>query len=89
MTKTDADEPSSNDRQLGEAGGDTTSYSAKFEIQLAGLKSLIAEKDRRISDLEADRAQLREDRQPLTENWQEERVRLPNLLRMRPAPSSY
>jgi hypothetical protein len=72
-TKTDADEPASNDWQLGQAGLETTPYSAKFEIQLAGLKSLIAEKDRRITDLEADRAQLREDRHRLTENWQEER----------------
>ncbi|MGA9727324.1 MAG: hypothetical protein WBQ84_07740 [Methylocella sp.] len=54
--------------------------SAKFEIQLAELKSLIAEKDRRITDLEADRAHLREDRHRLTENWQEERVRLLKLL---------
>ncbi|MFZ0507455.1 MAG: hypothetical protein WBE80_11565 [Methylocella sp.] len=54
--------------------------SAKFEIQLAELKSLIAEKDRRITDLEADRAQLREDRHRLTGNWQEERVRLLELL---------
>ena len=37
--KTDADEPSSNDWQLDQAGGETTPYSAKFEIQLAGLKS--------------------------------------------------
>jgi ParB-like chromosome segregation protein Spo0J len=55
-------------------------YSAKFEIQLAGLKSLIAEKDRRIADLEADRAQLREDRHRLTENWQDERLRLLKLI---------
>ena len=55
-------------------------YSAKFEIQLAGLKSLLAEKDRRIADLESDRAQLREDRHRLTENWQDERVRLLKLL---------
>ena len=64
----------------GQAGAETTPYSAKFEIQLAGLKSLIAEKDRRITDLEADRVQLREDRHRLTENWQEERVRLLKLL---------
>ena len=63
-TKTDADEPSSNDWQSGQADGETTPY----EIQVAGLKSLIVEKDRRITDLESDRAQLREDRQ-LTENW--------------------
>ena len=80
IAKTDADEPSLNDWQPGQAGLETTPYSAKFEVQLAGLKSLIAEKDRRITDLEADRAQLREDRHRLTENWQEERVRLLKLL---------
>jgi hypothetical protein len=80
ITKTDADEPSLNDWQPGQAGGETTSYAAKFEFQLAGLKNLIAEKDRRITDLEADRGQLREDRHRLTENWQEERVRLLKLL---------
>jgi hypothetical protein len=76
IAKTDAPD----DWQLAQAGGETTPYSAKFEIQLAGLKSLIAEKDRRITDLEADRVQLREDRHRLTENWQEERVRLLKLL---------
>src|ERR1019366_8177017 len=34
----------------------------------------------RIGDLESDRAQLREDRHRLTENWQDERVRLLKLL---------
>jgi hypothetical protein len=67
--KTDADEPSSNDWQPGQADAETRPHSAKFEIQLAGLKNLIAEKDRRIADLEA--GQLREDRHRLTENWQE------------------
>jgi hypothetical protein len=80
IAKTDADEPSSNDWQSVQADGETTPYSAKFEIQLARLKSLIAEKDRRITDLEADRVQLREGRHRLTENWQEERVRLLKLL---------
>ena len=79
-TKTDADELSSNDWQSGQAGTETMPYSAKFEFQLAGLKNLIAEKDRRIADLESDRAQIREDRHRLTENWQEERVRLLKLL---------
>jgi hypothetical protein len=79
-TKNRADETGSNDWQLGDASSETLPYSAKFEIQLAGLKSLIAEKDRRIADLEADRAQLREDRHRLTENWQEERVRLLKLV---------
>jgi hypothetical protein len=79
-SKTDADELLSNDWRQDEANGETLPYSAKMEIQLAGLKSLIAEKDRRISDLEADRAQLRVDRHRLTENWQEERVRLLKLI---------
>ena len=79
-TKTDADEPASNDWQLGQADAEAMPYSAKFEFRLAGLKSLIAEKDRRITDLEADRVQLREDRHRLTENWQEERVGLLKLL---------
>jgi hypothetical protein len=55
-------------------------YSARFEIELAKLKALIEEKDRRIADLESGRAQLRKDRHRLTENWQEERVRLLKLL---------
>ncbi len=42
--KTDADEPALDDWQLGQAEADTMAYSAKFEIQLAGLKNLIAEK---------------------------------------------
>ena len=80
QTKTAADELLSNDWQQDEAGAETLPYSARFEIQLAGLKSLIAEKERRIADLEADRAQLREDRHRLTGNWQEERVRLLKLI---------
>jgi hypothetical protein len=80
IAKTDADELTSNDWQSGQPDAETMPYSAKFEIQLAGLKSLIAEKDRRITDLEADRVRLREDRHRLTENWQEERVRLLTLL---------
>ena len=39
ITKTDADELSSNDWQSGQAGAETMPYSAKFEIQLAGLKN--------------------------------------------------
>jgi hypothetical protein len=80
QTKTDADELASNDWQLDRAGAETLPYPAKLEIQLVGLKGLIAEKDRRIADLEADRAQLREDRHRLTENWQDERVRLLKLI---------
>jgi len=79
-SKNRAEEPEANDWQLGDASAETIPYSAKFEIQLAGLKNLIAEKDRRITDLETDRAMLREDRHRLTENWQEERVRLLKLV---------
>lgn len=78
--KNRSEDPASNDWQPSYAGMDTMPYSAKFEIQLAGLKSLIAEKDRRIADLESDRTQLREDRHRLTENWQDERVRLLKLV---------
>ena len=79
-TKTPSEKPASDDWQQSYAGMETMPYSARFEIQLAGLKSLIAEKDRRIADLESDRAQLREDRHRLTENWQDERVRLLKLV---------
>ncbi|HET6377231.1 MAG TPA: hypothetical protein VFG05_02825 [Methylocella sp.] len=78
-SKNTSDETSSNDWQLSSHGAEMP-YSAKFEIELARLKSLVEEKDRRIADLESDRAQLREDRHRLTENWQEERVRLLKLL---------
>ena len=37
--KTDADEPSLSDWQSGQTDAETMPYSAKFEIQLAGLKS--------------------------------------------------
>ena len=39
--KTDADEPSSNDWQLAQAGAETMPYSAKFEIQLAGMVAVL------------------------------------------------
>ncbi|MCI0468319.1 MAG: hypothetical protein L0Y57_15185 [Beijerinckiaceae bacterium] len=77
---TSFDETQANDWQPGEPGAETVPYSAKFEIEFARLKSLVEEKDRRITDLEFDRAQLREDRHRLTENWQDERVRLLKLL---------
>jgi hypothetical protein len=79
-SKTSSNETASNDWQPGQPGLETMPYSPRFEIELARLKSLVEEKDRRISDLESDRAQLREDRHRLTENWQEERVRLLKLL---------
>src|SRR4051812_35352047 len=42
-----------------------------LEAQLEGLKALIAEKERRISDLEADRDQLRADRNRLAQSYQD------------------
>jgi len=78
--KASSAEPALNDWQPPHNGAETMPYSAKFEIEFARLKSLVEEKDRRITDLEFDRAQLREDRHRLTENWQEERVRLLKLL---------
>jgi hypothetical protein len=40
-TKADADEPSSNNRQLGQASAETLPYSAKFEIELAGMVAVL------------------------------------------------
>ncbi len=73
-------EPSPNDWKPGKGQGESAPYSAAFEIQLAGLKHLLAEKERRISDLDADRAHLREDRNRMSQNWQEERIRLLKLI---------
>ncbi|MGC2224903.1 MAG: hypothetical protein WA624_22345, partial [Methylocella sp.] len=39
--KTDADEPSLNDWQLAQVGAETMPYSAKFEIQLAGMVAVL------------------------------------------------
>lgn len=79
-SKPEPDELSLNDWKTGKGQAETVPYSAAFEIQLAGLKHLLAEKDRRISDLEADRAHLREDRNRMSQNWQEERIRLLKLI---------
>ena len=78
--KPDADEPSANDWKPSQGQPETGVYSAALEIQLAGLKHLIAEKERRIADLETDRSQLREDRSRMAQNWQEERMRLLKLI---------
>jgi hypothetical protein len=39
--KTDADEPSPNDWQPGQAGAETLPYAAKFESQLAGMVAVL------------------------------------------------
>ncbi|WP_026606236.1 hypothetical protein [Methylocapsa acidiphila] len=79
-SKPEPDELSLDDWKPSKGQMETSPYSAAFEIQLAGLKHLLAEKDRRISDLEQDRAQLREDRGRMSQNWQEERLRLLKLI---------
>ncbi len=79
-SKPEPDEFSANDWKPGKGQAEAAPYSAVFEIQLAGLKHLLAEKERRISDLEADRTHLREDRNRMSANWQEERIRLLKLI---------
>jgi len=79
-SKPERDELSANDWKPSKDHGETVPYSAAFEIQLAGLKHLLAEKDRRIVDLEADRTHLRDDRNRMSQNWQEERIRLLKLI---------
>jgi hypothetical protein len=53
---------------------ETIPYSAKFEIQLAGLKSLIAEKDRHVTDLEPTARSFARTATGSPENRQDERV---------------
>jgi hypothetical protein len=79
-SKSEPENFSANDWKPGKSHAETAPYSAVFEIQLAGLKHLLAEKERRISDLEADRAHLREDRNRMSTNWQDERMRLLKLI---------
>jgi len=79
-SKTEPDEPSPNDWKLGQSHSETGVYSATLEIQLVGLKHLMAEKDRRIADLEADRSHLREERIRMSHDWQDERIRLLKLI---------
>lgn len=43
-SKNSAEETASNDWQLGQASGETIPYSARFEIQLAGLKKVFSRK---------------------------------------------
>lgn len=48
-----------------ETPAETGVYSAVLEAQLEGLKAILAEKERRITDLEADRRELKDDRERL------------------------
>lgn len=69
-----------NDRRPDLSDMETAVYTATLEIQLTGLKHLIAEKERRITDLESDRAQLRDDHYRQSQAWREERDRLIKLI---------
>jgi hypothetical protein len=79
-SKLDPEDPTPNDWSPNKSQLETGVYSAALEIQLAGLKHLVAEKERRIADLEVDRSHLREDRNRMSQNWQEERMRLLKLI---------
>jgi hypothetical protein len=71
---------SKNDRKPDISDMETAVYTATLEIQLTGLKHLIAEKERRIADLEADRSQLRNDHYRQSQSWNDERGRLMKLI---------
>jgi hypothetical protein len=68
------------DRKAGATPIETAIYTATLEIQLTGLKHLIAEKERRIADLESDRSQLRDDQRRLAQTWRDERDQLMKML---------
>jgi hypothetical protein len=75
-SETGSEKPHSNDWKPDENPEEAATSAPVLEAQLEGLKALIAEKERRIADLEADREQLREDRERLVRNHQDERERL-------------
>jgi len=77
---TSASELPSYDRRSGATPIETAVYTATLEIQLTGLKHLIAEKERRITDLESDRSQLRDDQRRLAQTWRDERDQLMKML---------
>src|SRR3954468_23983859 len=60
--ETSSEKPQSNECEPDENPTETAISVSVLEAQLEGLKALITEKERRIADLEADRTQLREDR---------------------------
>jgi hypothetical protein len=75
-SETGSEKPHSNDWKPDENPEEAATSAPVLEAQLEGLKALIAEKERRIADLEADREQLRDDRERLVRNHQGERERL-------------
>jgi len=55
VSETEKETVSRDDKKQGESVGETTRYAPVLETQIEGLRALLAEKDRRIMDLEADR----------------------------------
>jgi hypothetical protein len=55
VSETGPETVSRDDVKQSETAGETASYMPVLEAQLEGLRALIAEKDRRITDIEADR----------------------------------
>jgi hypothetical protein len=77
---TSSSELPSYDRKSGATPIEAAVYTATLEIQLTGLKHLIAEKERRIADLESDRSQLRDDQRRQAQTWRDERDQLMKML---------
>jgi predicted RNase H-like nuclease (RuvC/YqgF family) len=75
-SETGSEKPHSNDWKPDENPEEAATSAPVLEAQLESLKALIAEKERRIADLEANREQLRGDRERLVRNHQDERERL-------------
>lgn len=75
-----SDAPVKNDRKSDFPDMETAVYTATLEIQITGLKHLITEKERRIADLETDRAHLRDDHYRQSQTWRDERDRLIKLV---------
>jgi hypothetical protein len=75
-SETGSEKPHSNDWKPDENPEEAATSAPVLEAQLESLKALIAEKERRIADLEADREQLRDDRERLVRNHQADITRI-------------
>src|SRR3954452_2446173 len=65
VSKTEPETVSRDEPKPTKTEGETGQYALVFEVQLEGLRALIAEKDRRIMDLETDRDRWAEQAQRL------------------------
>jgi hypothetical protein len=65
VSKTEPETVSRDEPKPPKTEGETGQYALVFEVQLEGLRALIAEKDRRIMDLETDRDRWAEQAQRL------------------------